>query len=102
MFQYLIRAQYLVTQGFQLLADHNLTSEEWKKLRANAKHRVPELAEAALASYAESNWLIERELVRLSEGVESAKEQGLWRAQVPLPKKDERASETFSGVFPVT
>ena len=53
LFQYLIRAQYLVTQGFQLLADHNLTSEEWKKLRANAKRRVPELAEAALASYAE-------------------------------------------------
>ena len=57
LFQYLIRAQYLVTQGFQLLADHNLTSEEWKKLRANAKHRVPELAKAALASYAERNGL---------------------------------------------
>lgn len=53
LFQYLIRAQYLVTQGFQLLADQKLTSEEWKKLRASAKHRVPELAEAALANYAE-------------------------------------------------
>lgn len=53
LFQYLIRAQYLVTQGFQLLADQKLTSEEWKKLRATARHRVPELAEAALASYAE-------------------------------------------------
>jgi len=57
LFQYLIRAQYLVTQGFQLLADHKLTSEEWKKLRANAKHRAPELAEAALASYAEYSGL---------------------------------------------
>jgi hypothetical protein len=57
LFQYLIRAQYLVTQGFQLLADQKLTSEEWKKLRANAKHRVPELAEAALASYAERSGL---------------------------------------------
>ena len=57
LFQYLIRAQYLVTQGFQLLADHNLTSDEWKKLRANAKHRVPELTEAALASYAERTGL---------------------------------------------
>jgi hypothetical protein len=53
LFHYVIRAQYLVTQGFQLIADHHLTSEEWKKLRANAKHRVSELAEAALASYAE-------------------------------------------------
>jgi hypothetical protein len=53
LFHYLIRAQYLLTQGFQLIADHHLTSEEWKKLRANAKHRVTELAEAALASYAE-------------------------------------------------
>ena len=57
LFQYLIRAQYLVTQGFQLLADHKLTSEEWKKLRANAKRRVPELAEAALASYTEYSGL---------------------------------------------
>lgn len=53
LFQHLIRAQYLVTQGFQLLADHNLTSEEWKKLRGQAKHRVSELAVAVLASYAE-------------------------------------------------
>ena len=53
LFQHLVRAQYLVTQGFQLLADHNLTGEEWKKLRANAKHRASEIAEAALASYAE-------------------------------------------------
>src|SRR5262245_60325877 len=53
LFQHLIRAQYLVTQGFQLLADHNLTGEEWKKLRADAKHRAPELAATALASYAE-------------------------------------------------
>jgi len=57
LFQYLIRAQYLVTQGFQLLADQNLTSQEWKKLRASVKHRVPELADAALASYAESHGL---------------------------------------------
>lgn len=57
LFQYLIRAQYLVTQGFQLLADHNLTSDQWKKLRANAKHRVPELAEAALTSYAKRSGL---------------------------------------------
>ena len=50
LFHYLVRSQYLVTQGFQLLADHKLTSEEWKQLRANAKHRVGELVEAALTS----------------------------------------------------
>ena len=52
LFQHMIRAQYLITQGFQMLADHNLTTEEWKKLRANAKHRASELADAALTSYA--------------------------------------------------
>ena len=50
LFHHLVRAQYLVTQGFQLLADHKLTSEEWKQLRANAKYRVGELVEAALTS----------------------------------------------------
>ena len=53
LFHHLIRAQYLVTQGFQLLADNNLTGEEWKMLRANAKQKVSELTDAALASYAE-------------------------------------------------
>lgn len=52
LFQHLVRAQYLVAQGFQLLADNNLTGEEWKKLRANAKQRVAELTDSALASYA--------------------------------------------------
>ena len=36
-----------------MLADNKLTSEDWKKLRVNAKHRVSELAENALARYAE-------------------------------------------------
>ena len=51
LFHHLVRAQYLITQGFQMLADDSLTSEDWKKLRADAKHKVSELAEAALASY---------------------------------------------------
>lgn len=50
LFHYLVRVQYLVTQGFQLLADHKLTSEEWKQLRVNAKHRVGELVDTALTS----------------------------------------------------
>ena len=53
LFHHLVRAQYLITYGFQMLADDSLTSEDWKKLRVNAKHRVSELAENALASYAE-------------------------------------------------
>jgi hypothetical protein len=53
LFLHLVRAQYLITQGFQKLADNSLTSEAWKKLRIEAKHKVSELAESALASYAE-------------------------------------------------
>ena len=51
LFQNLIRVQYLVTQGFQLLADRSLTSEGWKKLRANAKYRVSEIVTSVLETY---------------------------------------------------
>lgn len=53
LFHHLVRAQYLVAQGFQLLADHKLTSEEWKQLRLNSKQRVSELVESALARRAQ-------------------------------------------------
>jgi|ERR1051326_240879 hypothetical protein len=53
LFHHLVRAHYLITQGFQMLADNSLTSEDWKKLRVDAKNKVPELAENALARYAE-------------------------------------------------
>ena len=53
LFHHIVRAQYLLTYGFQMLADNSLTSEDWKKLRIEAKHKVSELAESALASYAE-------------------------------------------------
>ena len=53
LFQNLIRVQYLVTQGFQLLADRNLTSDGWKKLRGNAKYRVSELVTSVLETYTE-------------------------------------------------
>ena len=55
LFSHLVRAQYLIAQGFQLIADQSLTSEAWKKLRVNAKHRVSELVESALASHAEKS-----------------------------------------------
>jgi hypothetical protein len=47
--EHFVRAQYLVTQGFQLLADDNLTGEQWKKLRAVATERASELTDNALA-----------------------------------------------------
>ena len=55
LFHHLVRAQYLITQGFQMLADQSLTSEALKKLRLNAKHRVSELVESALASHVEKS-----------------------------------------------
>jgi hypothetical protein len=55
LFHHLVRAQYLITQGFQMLADQSLTSEDWKKLRVNSKVRVSELVESALANYAEKS-----------------------------------------------
>src|SRR5918998_991070 len=33
LFWHFVRAQYLFTQGFQLLADRNLLGEQWKKIR---------------------------------------------------------------------
>jgi hypothetical protein len=47
--EHFVRAQYLVTQGFQLLADDNLTGDQWNKLRAIATERASELADNALA-----------------------------------------------------
>jgi hypothetical protein len=55
LFYHLTRVQSWLTQGFQMLADNKLTNEDWKKLRVNAKHRVSELAENALARYVERN-----------------------------------------------
>src|SRR5689334_1675770 len=52
LFEQFVRAQYLVTQGFQLLADDNLTAAEWKRFRAIATEQSSELAQTALAMYA--------------------------------------------------
>ena len=49
LFEHFVRAQYLVTQGFQLLAEDKLTGDQWKKLRAIATERASELADNALA-----------------------------------------------------
>ena len=55
LFRHLIAAEYLLTRGFQMLADNTLTGEQWKEFRASARHRVSEIADAALAKYAESD-----------------------------------------------
>ena len=55
LFEQFVRAQYLVTQGFQLLADDNLTADEWKRFRAIANEQTSELAEKALAMHARRN-----------------------------------------------
>ena len=47
--EHFVRAQYLVTQGFQLLADDNLTGDQWKKLRTIATERAAELTDNVLA-----------------------------------------------------
>ncbi len=53
LFHHIVRAQYLLTYGFQMLADDRLTTEDWNKLCVNAKQKVFELAENALARYVE-------------------------------------------------
>lgn len=55
LFEQFVRAQYLVTQGFQLLADDNLTADQWKRFRAIANEQTSELAEKALAMHARRN-----------------------------------------------
>jgi hypothetical protein len=47
--EHFVRAQYLVTQGFQLLADDKLTGDNWKKLRVIATERASEITDNALA-----------------------------------------------------
>jgi len=51
LFHQILRTQYLVSRGFQLLADDNLTPAEWKKLRTYAREKVDVFAESALAEF---------------------------------------------------
>ncbi|MGH9907984.1 MAG: hypothetical protein ACRD8U_20635 [Pyrinomonadaceae bacterium] len=55
LFEQFARGQYLITQGFQLLAEDKLTTEEWKKFRAIANERTAEIADGALAMRAKQN-----------------------------------------------
>lgn len=50
-FELFARTQYLVANGFQLLADDKLSSEEWKKFRAFAKEKIDVITDRALAEF---------------------------------------------------
>lgn len=51
LFEQFARTQYLVANGFQLLADDKLTSEQWKNLRAFAKEKIDVITDRALADF---------------------------------------------------
>jgi hypothetical protein len=50
-FHQVIRTQYLVANGLQMLADDTLTTAEWKKVRAYAKEKVDYLADSLLKEF---------------------------------------------------
>jgi len=45
----IVRIQYYVAQGFQMLADDALTSTDWKKIRSYAKEKIKFFADSAVA-----------------------------------------------------
>jgi len=51
LFHQIVRTQYLVAWGFQMLADDTLTTAEWKKLRAYAKEKPDYMTKLALADF---------------------------------------------------
>jgi len=48
-FEQVARTQYLVAQGFQLLADEKLSTEEWKKLRNFAREKIKDITQSIVA-----------------------------------------------------
>ena len=51
LFKQTVAIRYLVANGFQLLADDKLTTEEWKKLRILSKEKIDIIAERALGDF---------------------------------------------------
>ena len=51
LFQAIVRTQFFVAFGFQMLADDNLTTDEWKKMRSYAKEKADYLANQAQADF---------------------------------------------------
>jgi hypothetical protein len=50
-FNQVIRTQYLVANGFQMLADDTLTTAAWKKFRAFAREKIDVISDRALAEF---------------------------------------------------
>jgi|ERR1051325_4589101 hypothetical protein len=48
LFNQMVRTQYLIGLGLQLLADNKLTSEEWKKIRNYARKNLESLVSKSM------------------------------------------------------
>ena len=48
LFDQIVRAQYLIGLGLQLLADNKLSSDEWKKIRKYARENLEPIGSRAL------------------------------------------------------
>ena len=51
LFHQIVRTQYLIAQGFQVLADDKLTTDAWQKIRGYAKEKADYFARQALADF---------------------------------------------------
>ena len=51
LFQLIVRTQFFVAFGFQMLADDTLTADEWKKLRSYARQKVDYLLQQTIDDF---------------------------------------------------
>jgi hypothetical protein len=51
LFAQMARIQYLVSIGFQMLADDKLTTEEWTKIRVFAKEKIDVLTDQTMKDF---------------------------------------------------
>ena len=51
LFQTIVRTQFFVAYGFQMLADDTLTTDEWKKLRTYGRQKGDYLAKQSVADF---------------------------------------------------
>jgi hypothetical protein len=51
LFHQMVRTQFLIAQGFQVLADDKLTTDAWQKIRGYAKEKADYFALLALEEF---------------------------------------------------
>ena len=51
LFHQVVRTQYLIAQGFQVLADNKLTTDSWQKIRGYAKEKGDYFARLAIEEF---------------------------------------------------